>query len=162
VRYVALIRAINVGGSSVIKMADLRVRVEELGYDDVSTYIQTGNVLLTSSDSAAKITKALEQELKTRVFVLTAAQLRKAAKDDPLRRKGWRTHLMFCDGKPKLDLLEEKGGDQYRFAAKGKVLYFAFPEELAGKRRSLDFEKLAGVAATGRRATVIDALVERL
>jgi uncharacterized protein (DUF1697 family) len=143
-------------------MADLRARVEKLGYEDVSTYIQTGNVLLATKDSKAKITDALESELKTRVFVLTLAQLKKAAKDNPLRKKGWRAHLMFCDGKPAVAGLEEKGGDQYRFAAKGKVLYYAFPEDLAGKRRSLDFEKLAGVAGTGRSAKVIDELIDRL
>ena len=161
----ALLRAINVGvkgSAGRIPMADMRARTETLGYEDVSTYIQTGNILLTAKDSAAKVTAALEKEFKTRAFVHTPAQLRKAAKDNPLRKKGWRSHLLFCDGKPELARLEEKGADQYRFAAKGKVLYYAFPEELAGKRRSLDFEKLAGVAGTGRSAKVVDEIIERL
>jgi uncharacterized protein (DUF1697 family) len=161
-RYVALLRAVNVGGKSVIKMADLRARVEALGYEDVSTYIQTGNVLLTAHDPAGQVGDTLGSEFGTRVFVLTPAQLRKAAEGNPLREKGWRSHLLFCDGRPKLGALEEKGGDQYRFAAKGKVLYFAFPDALAGKRRSLDFERLAGVVGTGRSAKVVDELLERL
>ena len=161
-RKVALLRAINVGGRSTIRMADLRARTEALGYEDVETYIQTGNVLLTTSDSAAKVTKAMEQEFGTRVFVLTPAQLRKAAEANPLRRKDWRTHLLFCDGAPKTKALEEKAGDQYEFAASGKVLYYAFPEKLAGKRRSIDFERLAGVTGTGRSAKVVEELVERV
>src|SRR4051794_24370794 len=129
-RYAALLRAINVGGSSVMTMADLRARVEKLGYEDVGTYIQTGNVLLTTSDSAASIAAKLEGEVRTRAFVFTRAQLRKAAEANPLREPGWRSHLLFCDGRPKTAKLEEKGGDQYRFAATGKVLYYAFAEEL--------------------------------
>ena len=161
-RFVALLRAVNVGGSSVIKMADLRARTEALGYEDVQTYIQTGNVLLTTNDSAAQVTTAMEREFGTRVFVLTPAQLRKSAEANPLRRKGWRSHLLFCDGAPKTKALEEKAGDQYEFAAKGRVLYYAFPEALAGKRRSIDFERLAGVTGTGRSAKVVDEIVERL
>jgi uncharacterized protein (DUF1697 family) len=161
-RYVALLRAINVGGTSVMKMADLRARCEALGCEDVSTYIQTGNVLLSSDESAATLTDRLEEELGTRVFVLTPAALRKAATANPLRADGWRSHLLFCDGRPRTEALEEKGADQYRFAARDKVLYYAFPEELAGRRRSLDFERLAGVAGTARSAKVVDELVERL
>ncbi len=52
--YIALLRAINVGGNAVIKMADLKKRVESLGLSDVSTYIQTGNVLFTSKETDAK------------------------------------------------------------------------------------------------------------
>ncbi len=58
-RYVALLRAINVGGSSLMKMADLRARCEALGLQDVSTYIQTGNVLFSSSEGAAAVSAEL-------------------------------------------------------------------------------------------------------
>ena len=44
----------------------------------------------------------------------------------------------------------------------GRVLYYAFPEAKAGKRRSIDFEKLAGVAGTARSAKVVDEILERL
>ena len=143
-------------------MADMRARTEKLGYDDVATYIQTGNILLSTGDSAKQVTEALEKEFGTRAFVYTPKQLRAAADANPLREPGWRAHLLFCDGAPKTKPLEEKGSDQYRFAAKGRVLYYAFPEELAGKRRSLDFERLAGVKGTGRSAKVVDEILERL
>jgi uncharacterized protein (DUF1697 family) len=140
-------------------MADLRSRCERLGLEDVSTYIQTGNVLLSSSDSAAKVTTALEEELGTRAFVLTPAQLRKAAKENPLREDGWRSHLLFLERAPKKPMPAVEG---YRFAVKGRVLYYAFPEQDAGARRSIDFERLLGVAGTGRSAKVVDELLERL
>jgi len=138
-------------------MAEMRARTEKLGYDDVATYIQTGNILLSTSDSAAKVTAALEKEFGTRAFVYTRAQLKKAADANPLRKPGWRSHLLFCDGKPKLPEV-----DGYRLAAAGKVLYYAFLEAQAGNRRSVPFEKLAGVAGTGRSAKVVDEIIERM
>jgi uncharacterized protein (DUF1697 family) len=139
-------------------MAEMRARTEKLGYDDVATYIQTGNILLTTSDSAAKVTKALEDEFGTRAFVYTRAQLKKAADANPLRTPGWRSHLLFLEAEPK-DPGEIAG---YRVAVAGKVLYYAFAEKDAGNRRSVPFERLLGVQGTGRSAKVVDEILERL
>ena len=62
VRYVALLRGINVGGKTLIKMAELRACVEALGLDDVSTYIASGNVLFESGErDAAKLETTIER-----------------------------------------------------------------------------------------------------
>lgn len=148
-----------------MSMADLRARCEAIGLQDVTTYIQTGNVLFSASESAAAVTRRLEDELATRAFVLTPAQLRKAARDNPLRRDGWRSHLMFLEARPSaagIEKLMAVEGDDYRFAVKGRVLYYAFPEEHAGARRSVPYERLLGVQGTGRSAKVVDELIERL
>jgi len=52
-RYVALLRGINVGGKNVIKMADLRACFEAAGFRDVTTFIQSGNVLFAATSAAA-------------------------------------------------------------------------------------------------------------
>jgi uncharacterized protein (DUF1697 family) len=66
-RYVALLRGINVGGKSVVRMADLKECVEELGYDNVSTFIASGNVLFeTPERDAAKLESAIERALERR------------------------------------------------------------------------------------------------
>src|SRR6478752_2910255 len=62
-RYVALLRGINVGGNNLIRMADLRACLDADGFDDVRTYIQSGNVLFTASGSSATITTRLERTL---------------------------------------------------------------------------------------------------
>ena len=49
--YVALLRGVNVGGRAKLSMADLRVAFVDMGFDDVSTYIQSGNVLFRTSRS---------------------------------------------------------------------------------------------------------------
>lgn len=75
VRYVALLRGINVGGKTLVKMADLKTCVEGLGFDNVSTYIASGNVLFEQAerDSAkleTKIERAIEKRFRLAVKVV--------------------------------------------------------------------------------------------
>jgi uncharacterized protein (DUF1697 family) len=66
-KYVALLRGINVGGKSIVRMADLQECVEEVGYDNVSTFIASGNVLFeTPERDAGKLEKAIERALERR------------------------------------------------------------------------------------------------
>jgi uncharacterized protein (DUF1697 family) len=90
VRYVALLRGINVGGRTLVKMGDLKTCVEELGLDDVSTYIASGNVLFESGerDAAkleARIERAIEQRfgLPVKVVVLNRAEYARIVKAIP-------------------------------------------------------------------------------
>jgi uncharacterized protein (DUF1697 family) len=62
-RYVALLRGINVGGKNPIKMAALRACFEELGFSDVGTYIQSGNVLFRTSVKRAELGARIEGAL---------------------------------------------------------------------------------------------------
>lgn len=80
--YLALLRGINVGGRNIIKMADLKVYFETIGYRDVVTYIQSGNVVFRSEESdTAKLESDIERALSarfaytSRVVVLTRLQL---------------------------------------------------------------------------------------
>ncbi len=79
-RYVALLRGINVGGRTLVKMADLKTCFEDLGFGGVSTYIASGNVLFESDeDDAAKLTArieaAIEQRFELPVKVVVLDQL---------------------------------------------------------------------------------------
>jgi uncharacterized protein (DUF1697 family) len=67
VRYVALLRGINVGGKTLIKMADLKACFESLGFDAVSTYIASGNVLFeTGEGRAAELPATIEAAIERR------------------------------------------------------------------------------------------------
>jgi uncharacterized protein (DUF1697 family) len=61
--YVAMLRSINVGGRNRIPMADLRALVSSLGFGDVVTYIQSGNVVLTGSGTATAVARAIEDRI---------------------------------------------------------------------------------------------------
>jgi uncharacterized protein (DUF1697 family) len=93
VRYVALLRGINVGGKTLIKMADLKSCIEALGLDDVSTFIASGNVLFETGrrDAAGlegEIERAIEERfgLRVKVVVLDRAAYARIVKTVP---KAW-------------------------------------------------------------------------
>jgi uncharacterized protein (DUF1697 family) len=67
VRYVALLRGINVGGKTLVKMADLRACLQQLGFADVSTYIASGNVLFeTGEDDVERLVATIEAAIEER------------------------------------------------------------------------------------------------
>lgn len=91
-RYVALLRGINVGGKNIVPMAGLRTSLEEMGFSNVSTYIASGNVILESDNSADEIKVQLEKALPKRfeldgdlikVLVLTRTQLQAIVDNKP-------------------------------------------------------------------------------
>lgn len=75
-RYVALLRGINVGGRNKIAMADLRAAFEEAGYDSVSTYIQSGNVVFASPTAASRLEADLEAVLEARFGIALVVVVR--------------------------------------------------------------------------------------
>jgi len=90
VRYVALLRGINVGGHNKVAMADLRAVVTGLGHTDVATYIQSGNVLFTSDEADTEVLGTALEEAITRslgvkpsVIVLSREELARVVRDTP-------------------------------------------------------------------------------
>ncbi len=82
-KYVALLRGINVGGNAIIKMVDLKKATERCGFTNVSTYIQSGNLFFESADTAVdRVTEILEGCLArdlgygSRIIVRTHEQLK--------------------------------------------------------------------------------------
>lgn len=76
--YIALLRAVNVGGTGKLPMAELRTLCEQAGFTDVRTYIQSGNVVFSSAFPAAKALAALETVLTERMGTRTQVMLRTA------------------------------------------------------------------------------------
>ena len=88
---VALIRGINVGKAKRVAMADLRVELEKIGFGDVRTLLNSGNVVFavtakSKGDPAARVEEVLEKRLRVpaKVVVLTAAELAEAVDGNPL------------------------------------------------------------------------------
>jgi uncharacterized protein (DUF1697 family) len=96
-KYVAFLRAVNVGGKNVVRMADVRTCLEGLGFARVRTYIQSGNILFESDlvDTGrltTKIEKAYSATLKhdAPVFLRSEHQLRKIVAQAPREWTGGR------------------------------------------------------------------------
>lgn len=90
IQYLALLRGINVGGKNIIKMTDLKACFESLGFSDVVTYIQSGNVLFKSAEQdKAKLTNRIEKELSkrfeypSRLVIVTHEELKKTVVNAP-------------------------------------------------------------------------------
>ena len=91
-RYVALLRGINVGGNNIIKMADLRACLEGLGFTEVATYIQSGNVAFSAKPAdRAKLINTIEKALDkafgygSRIVLVSAGELEAVVNQAPSR-----------------------------------------------------------------------------
>jgi len=171
--YVALLRGINLGSHNKVPMAVLRTLVEGLGYDDVATYIQSGNVVLTTSDSAAKVETALhnaiakEFGIDVAVVVRNARQLKKIVDGNPFTKKAKgenSLHVIFLAAKPKADKVKaltkaDWGADEV--AVVGTEAYLHLPNGYGrAKLNNMLVEKQLGVAGTTRNWRTTLKLVE--
>ena len=89
-RHIALLRGINVGGNNIIKMADLRASFAAMGFTDVATLIQSGNVAFSAAASAkARLVKIIEETLserfgyRSRIVLISARELEQVIAQAP-------------------------------------------------------------------------------
>src|SRR5579872_4674216 len=115
--FVALLRAVNVGGTGKLPMSELKQICEELGFAGVRTYIASGNVIFESRKSEAAIKSALEQRLQAYagkpvgVLVRNAAEMAQIAAENPFPKLASnRTMVMFLDRAPPEETLDHVRG----------------------------------------------------
>jgi len=102
--YVALLRGVNVGGRGKVDMRRLKQQVESLGCTDVSTYINSGNVIFRDRRSASTLTRELETLLGRRVAVRSLAQIQELCTripDDWGNDKEQKTDVGFALDEPR-------------------------------------------------------------
>jgi uncharacterized protein (DUF1697 family) len=169
--YVAMLRGVNVGGNS-LKMDWLRQACEKLGWQNVRTYVQSGNIVFSSRASTAKLAQTLkatidaQTRLPVTVVLRSAADMEKVIADNPfLKQKGvdvTNLHVTFLGKapvKPALDRLDALAGtrDQYRLA--GSELYLHCPINYGETKLSNGaIEKVLGVGATTRNWKTVTTL----
>ena len=117
--FVALLRAVNVGGTGKLPMSELKAMCEELGFATVATYIASGNVVFTSRKSEAAVKTAIEKRLQAYagapvgVLVRSAAEMAHVAADNPFPKAAPnRTVAIFLDKPPREDALADIRGQQ--------------------------------------------------
>lgn len=116
-RYVALLRAVNVGGTGKLPMNKLKAMCEDAGFANVETYIASGNVVFDSRHSAKAVKAALERRLaelsgrKAVVLVRTVAEMKAILSANPFRKAPAKFCVVhFLDGKPAHDALRHAVG----------------------------------------------------
>jgi len=171
--FVALLRGINVGGKKKIAMAELRSLFSSLGFEDVVTYIQSGNVVFRSTDGDAnEISARIEREI-TRVFELdpavlvrTPAELEKIAEHNPYssRTDLSKLHVVFLDripAKRAATALDPKRSPGDEFTIRGREIYLHLPNGAGRSKLTIDyFERVLGARATQRNWNTLRKLLE--
>ena len=140
--FVALLRAVNVGGTGKLPMADLKIICEELGFATVRTYIASGNVVFASRKSEAAIKNALEKRLETYagkpvgVLARTAAEMAQVVADNPFPRAAPnRTMTVFLDRAPPADTLAGIRGQRDEQISLGRrEIYIHYGEGMASSK----------------------------
>ena len=133
--YVALLRAVNVGGVS-LPMAELKAICEALGFTDVATYIQSGNVLFRADAAEAAVARRLDEALGQRlgkapgVMIRGATELRAIADNAPFPHAPPNYLLVHFFGEPPpadtLAAMVAPGGEEARLS--GREIYVHYPD----------------------------------
>jgi uncharacterized protein (DUF1697 family) len=160
--YVALLRAINVGGTGKLEMAELRRLCEGCGFTNVSTYIQSGNVVFQSKRSEPSVLKLLEQTLAERmgkpvgVLVRSAAELGTVLEHNPFPDVPPNKLIVLFLDKPVprggLDNIESPGGEQ--LVSHGREIFIHYPEGQGKSQLKLPFHRVG----TGRNFNTVRKL----
>ena len=169
--YAALLRAVNLGSRNKVSMAALRELVEELGGVDVTTYVQSGNVVFRSPErSAAKVERGLEKRisadfgLDVKVLVRTGRELAKIVAGNPFDEAPDDVHVAFLGEKPsaaRVRELDPEFGLPDEFHVAGREVYARYPKGYGRtKINNAWFEKQLGVAATTRNWRTVTKLAE--
>jgi uncharacterized protein (DUF1697 family) len=169
--WVALLRAINVGGRNRVPMAELRLAFEEAGCQSVRSYIASGNVVFASrrSDRAA-LGRALEAivadefGVSTAVVLRTFAEIRELVRAHPFGKDTTHTYVTFLAEKPKaaaVRRVQELDVAPDQVALVGTDAVIQLPNGIQGARLSGPLlEQTLGVAGTNRNWRTVARLAE--
>ena len=173
--YISILRGINVGAQKKILMADLKVLYDDLGFDAVKTYIQSGNVLFkTKATAPATLIKKIEAAIKKKygfdvpVIIRETEEMAKVCRSNPfLKRKDIqmeRLHVTFLAELPEKALtadLEKFTAPKDEFIIAGKEVFLYTPGGYGETKLSNTFfEKKLKVTATTRNWKSVCTLAE--
>ena len=171
--WAVLLRGVNVGGANRLAMADLRDVVTNLGHTEVSTYIQSGNVVLTS---ARKDRVAMADEicagikatsgLSVLAVLRTPKELRASLATNPFEEVpgGARVLITYFSAAPAAADISKLEPDRFapdQFVVIGSELYGKYPNGSGRSKMTLDyFEKRLHVHGTSRNLNTVAKLIE--
>ncbi len=163
--YVALLRAVNVGGRNRLSMATLRDALTAEGVEQVSTVLQSGNILFRAKAAEGAVTALiggiLEESfgLRIHVIVRSATELAAVAATNPFVRPGHesdpaRLHVAFLTDPPaaaSVASLDPSRSPPDAFVVSGREVYLSYPNGSGRSRLSLDYlERTLATAGTAR------------
>lgn len=171
-RLIVLLRGVNLGPRNRVAMGELREALEDAGFDDVKTYLQSGNVVLSSKSSAESVARKCEKVIAERfgleidVVVRTRAELAAVVKRDPLGKVAKdpkRYQVTFLASKPdakSVRELSEAAAGKEQLVHAGRELYAWHPDGVGrSKLAALLSGPRLGVTGTARNWATVTALL---
>ncbi|EED67601.1 DUF1697 domain-containing protein [Comamonas testosteroni] len=162
--YIALLRAVNVGGTGKLPMAELKSMCEAEGCTQVQTYIASGNVVLKADCSAQQLKSALARRLASyagkpiEVFVRTLQQMKQVLEANPFPQSpGNRAVAIFLEEAPPADALSQvTGRNDEQLQLGRREIYVAYGSGMGNSRLKIP----AAASGTARNLNTIAKLVE--
>lgn len=162
--FIALLRAVNVGGTGKLPMAELKGMCEQAGFEDVKTYIASGNVVFNSAETEAKVKSALEKLLQAYagkavgVLVRSTKELAAVLEQNPFPDAAPnRTVAIFLDQKPAPGALEKISGRKNEELALGtREIYVHYGDGMGDSKLKIPAAK----DGTARNMNTVAKLVE--
>ncbi|KRA75926.1 hypothetical protein ASD78_08180 [Lysobacter sp. Root667] len=162
--YIALLRAVNVGGTGKLPMAELREMCVAAGFQDVRTYIASGNVVLRSPKSAVQVKQALEARLAeyagkpVGVVVRSGADLARVLAGNPFAEGAPnRVVAIFLGDPPAADALDTvRHRREERIALGEREIYVHYGDGMADSKLVIP----AARAGTARNMNTVAKLIE--
>jgi uncharacterized protein (DUF1697 family) len=176
-KYIAFLRAINVGGHNIVKMDDLKKLFIMAGYKNVETVIQSGNVIFESSDKNIKlITSKIEARLyefmkkEIKVFIRTQSEFTKIVKQNPFGKTNADdkikkyVFLLYEEPKEKIKIPFVSSSKEVDIFNKSGLNLFMLVRKIPGKASSPNdlIEKTFKVQATARNWDVFCKIAEKV
>jgi uncharacterized protein (DUF1697 family) len=172
--YIAMLRGINVGRGKVVKMEQLRTSFAALGFGEVRTYVQSGNVVFESERKPAELTRTIEAKIQhdfgftVPVLIKTSTELTQIVRNNPLLRlKGIdvsKLHVTFLSNAPPktaASVLEDLATTRERFRILNREIYLYCPDGYGNsKLTNTTIEKKFSLVATTRNWRTVNALLE--
>ncbi len=159
--YILLFRGINVGGSKIVRMELLRQMLAELGFENITSYIQSGNIVLTSDKAAPEVAQAIEDAFSktfgfsSRPTIRSRDDWQRVIDEDPfatVRIAGNQMHAVFLDEQPsptRVEQLRVLATTEEMVLSDG-VLYLYTPDGFGRSKVAEALDKVLKVPLTAR------------
>jgi uncharacterized protein (DUF1697 family) len=167
--YVAFLRGVNLGPNNKISMPALRAMADDLGYTDVATYINSGNLIVSSAKKAPTLEREISKAIKDTfgrpidVTVRTPVQLRKILAENPYPdgnpsqvTVAFLTKAPPADGKQKVAAVAK---DYEPFTFAGQQVYVNYSQGIGRSKLAERFSDIIGVSSTVRNIRTVEKLL---
>ena len=167
--YVAFLRGVNLGPNNKISMSALRAMAEDRGYTDVATYINSGNLIISSSKKAATVEREISNAIKDTfgrpidVTVRTPAQLKKILAENPYPDGNpSQVTVAFLTKAPPANAQDKVAAvatDHEPFTFAGQDVYVNYSQGIGKSKLAERFSDIIGVSSTVRNIRTVEKVL---